>query len=192
MAMRNSATWRHILPSAWIAEPGLIPSSVTLDFGARLAPNCRPTQWSKPDRAKLAKTRMPPQPAPSTGAGQAHLWQKNCAPSPSGELLNLLATGPRAVALAALHVSESVLLELEGSHLLSAAEISGLLKETTLRNADQVDNRSCALASRNNRVDAEKLQEKQTLAVPPPAFSNHGFGKQVEPAHSDKSGRNHR
>lgn len=62
-----------------------------------------------------------------------------------------------------------------------------------LRNAaDQVDNRSCALASRNNRVDAEKLQEKQTLAVPPPAFSNHGFGKQVEPAHSDKSGRNHR
>jgi hypothetical protein len=26
MAMRNSATWRHILPSAWIAEPGLIPS----------------------------------------------------------------------------------------------------------------------------------------------------------------------
>ncbi|WP_143748636.1 hypothetical protein [Mesorhizobium sophorae] len=68
----------------------------------------------------------------------------------SGDLLKLLATRPRAVALAALHVSESVLLELEASELLSAAEIRGLLKDasTTLRNAaDQVDNRSCLIAS---------------------------------------------
>jgi hypothetical protein len=69
---------------------------------------------------------------------------------PSGDLVKLLATRPRAVALAALHVSESVLLELEASELLSAAQIRGLLKDasTTLRNAAvQVDNRSCLIAS---------------------------------------------
>ncbi|MGX5851092.1 hypothetical protein ACWGTO_28920 [Mesorhizobium sp. PL10] len=76
--------------------------------------------------------------------------KKKSRARPSGDLVKLLATRPRAVALAALHVSESVLLELEASHLLSAAEIRGLLKDasTTLRNAaDQVDNRSCAAAS---------------------------------------------
>lgn len=76
--------------------------------------------------------------------------KKKSRARPSGDLLNLLATRPRAVALAALHVSESVLLELEASHLLSAAEIRGLLKDasTTLRNAaDQADNRSCIVAS---------------------------------------------
>jgi len=41
----------------------------------------------------------------------------------SGDLLKLLATRPRAVALAALHVSESVLLELEASQVLSAADM---------------------------------------------------------------------
>jgi len=68
----------------------------------------------------------------------------------SGDLLKLLATRPRAVALAALHVNESVLLELEASEVLSAAEIRGLLRDAslTLRNAaDQADNRSCLVAS---------------------------------------------
>jgi len=68
----------------------------------------------------------------------------------SGDLLKLLATRPRAVALAALHVSESVLLELEASEVLSPAEIRGLLRDAslTLRNAaDQADNRSCLVAS---------------------------------------------
>ncbi|WP_457154969.1 hypothetical protein [Mesorhizobium sp. P5_C1] len=82
---------------------------------------------------------------------ETQLWQKKKARArASGDLLKLLATRPRAVALAALHVSESVLLELEASELLSAAEIRGLLKDasTTLRNAaDQVDNRSCLIAS---------------------------------------------
>lgn len=76
--------------------------------------------------------------------------KKKARARPSGDLLKLLATRPRAVALAALHVSESVLLELEASELLSAAEIRGLLKDasTTLRNAaEQVDNRSCLIAS---------------------------------------------
>ncbi|MDG4880904.1 hypothetical protein [Mesorhizobium sp. WSM4884] len=70
---------------------------------------------------------------------------------PNGDLVKLMATRPRAVALAALHVSESVLLELEASELLSAAEIRGLLRDasTTLRNAaDEVDNRSCLVASK--------------------------------------------
>ncbi|TIN30643.1 MAG: hypothetical protein E5Y31_06445 [Mesorhizobium sp.] len=76
--------------------------------------------------------------------------KKKARARPSGDLLKLLAARPRAVALAALHVSESVLLELEASELLSAAEIRGLLKDasTTLRNAaEQVDNRSCLIAS---------------------------------------------
>ncbi|QKC98594.1 hypothetical protein EB231_31090 [Mesorhizobium sp. NZP2298] len=68
----------------------------------------------------------------------------------SGDLLKLLATRPRAVALAALHVSESVLLELEASEVLSPSEIRGLLRDAslTLRNAaDHADNRSCLVAS---------------------------------------------
>ena len=68
----------------------------------------------------------------------------------SGDLLKLLATRPRAVALAALHVSELVLLELEASELLSPTEIRGLLKDasSTLRNAaDHADNRSCLVAA---------------------------------------------
>ncbi|AZN96424.1 hypothetical protein EJ066_03490 [Mesorhizobium sp. M9A.F.Ca.ET.002.03.1.2] len=76
--------------------------------------------------------------------------KKKSRTRPSSDLLKLLATRPRAVALAALHVSESVLLELEASELLSSAEIRGLLKDAsmTLRNAaDQTDNRSCLIAS---------------------------------------------
>ncbi|OBQ71277.1 hypothetical protein EB233_27765 [Mesorhizobium erdmanii] len=76
--------------------------------------------------------------------------KKKSRTRPSSDLLKLLATRPRAVALAALHVSESVLLELEASELLSARQIRGLLKDasTTLRNAaGQVDNRSCFIAS---------------------------------------------
>ena len=84
---------------------------------------------------------------------------------PSGDLLKLLATRPRAVALAALSVSESVLLELEASQLLSAAEIRGLLKDasTTLRNAaDQVDNRSCAVASEIVESMRENFKRNKT------------------------------
>ena len=83
----------------------------------------------------------------------------------SGDLLKLLATRPRAVALAALHVSESVLLELEASELLSAAEIRGLLRDasTTLRNAaDQVDNRSCLIASEIVESMRENFKRNKT------------------------------
>ncbi|MBZ9892205.1 hypothetical protein LB559_30180 [Mesorhizobium sp. BR1-1-3] len=78
------------------------------------------------------------------------MGKKKVRARPSSDLLKLLATRPRAVALAALHVSESMLLEFEASELLSAAEIRGLLKDAsmTLRNAaEQVDNRSCLIAS---------------------------------------------
>ncbi|MER9592618.1 hypothetical protein NKI94_28130 [Mesorhizobium australicum] len=75
--------------------------------------------------------------------------KKKSRTRPTSDLLKLLATRPRAVALAALHVSESVLLELEASELLSARQIRGLLKDAskTLRNAGQVDNRSSFIAA---------------------------------------------
>jgi len=78
------------------------------------------------------------------------MGRKKSHAKPSGDLRKLLATRPRAVALAALHVSESVLLELESSEILSASEIRGLLKDasTTLRNAaNKADSRSCLVAS---------------------------------------------
>jgi len=81
----------------------------------------------------------------------ATMAKRKSRAKPDGDLVKLLATRPRAIALAALHVSESVLLELEASELLSAAEIRGLLKDasTTLRNAaGEVDNRSCLAASK--------------------------------------------
>lgn len=68
----------------------------------------------------------------------------------SGDILVILASRPRAIALAALHISESLLLELEASEILTAREIRGVLKDAaaTLRNAtDQVDNRSSLVAS---------------------------------------------
>jgi len=91
--------------------------------------------------------------------------KKKARTKPSGDLLKLLATRPRAVALAALHVSESVLLELEASELLSAAEIRGLLRDasTTLRNAaDQVDNRSCLIASEIVESMRENFKRNKT------------------------------
>ena len=91
--------------------------------------------------------------------------KKKSRTRPSGDLLKLLATRPRAVALAALHVSESVLLELEASQLLSAAEIRGLLRDasTTLRNAaDQVDNRSCLIASEIVESMRENFKRNKT------------------------------
>ncbi|MFB9983913.1 hypothetical protein [Mesorhizobium kowhaii] len=91
--------------------------------------------------------------------------KKKARARPSGDLLKLLATRPRAVALAALHVSESVLLELEASELLSAAEIRGLLKDasTTLRNAaEQVDNRSCLIASEIVESMRENFKRNKT------------------------------
>lgn len=76
--------------------------------------------------------------------------KKKSRDRPSGDLLVLLASRPRGVALAALHVIESLLLELEASEILTAREIRGVLKDaaTTLRNAaGEVDNRSCLVAS---------------------------------------------
>jgi hypothetical protein len=67
----------------------------------------------------------------------------------SGDILVILASRPRAAALAALHISESLLLELEASEILTAREIRGVLKDAaaTLRNAtDQVDNGSSLAA----------------------------------------------
>lgn len=93
------------------------------------------------------------------------MTKKKSSARPSGDLLKLLAARPKAVALAALHVSESVLLELEASHLLSAAEIRGLLKDAskTLRNAaDHVDNRSCAVASEIVESMRENFKRNKT------------------------------
>ncbi|MBZ9670658.1 hypothetical protein FJ970_10245 [Mesorhizobium sp. B2-1-8] len=87
--------------------------------------------------------------------------KKKSRTRPTSDLLKLLATRPRAVALAALHVSESVLLELEASELLSARQIRGLLKDAsrTLRNAaGQVDNRSSFIAAEI----VESMQENFT------------------------------
>ncbi|MBZ9677700.1 hypothetical protein [Mesorhizobium sp. ES1-1] len=65
-----------------------------------------------------------------------------------GDLLVVQGNRPEAIALAALHVSEALLLELEASEILTAREIRGVLKDaaTTLRNAG-VENRSCIVAS---------------------------------------------
>ncbi|HXV31653.1 MAG TPA: hypothetical protein VD840_15110 [Sinorhizobium sp.] len=62
----------------------------------------------------------------------------------------VLKARPKAVALAALHITESLLLELEAAELLSPKEIRGLLKDamTTLQKASAQEGvRSCAVAS---------------------------------------------
>jgi hypothetical protein len=85
--------------------------------------------------------------------------------SPSGDLLVLLGSRPRAIALAALHVSESLLLELEAYEVLSASEIRGLLKDAaiTLRNAaDQADNRSCLIAGETVESMRENFKRSKT------------------------------
>ena len=58
--------------------------------------------------------------------------------------------GARAIALAALHVNEFILLQLQAVDLLSTREIYGLLKdaELTLRNAgEHVSDQNCLAAS---------------------------------------------
>ncbi|ASY66015.1 hypothetical protein SJ05684_b50330 (plasmid) [Sinorhizobium sojae CCBAU 05684] len=63
---------------------------------------------------------------------------------------NVLKAKRKAIALAALHITESLLLELEASELLSPKEIRGLLKDamTTLRKAGRQEGmRNCTVAS---------------------------------------------
>lgn len=62
----------------------------------------------------------------------------------------VLKARPKAIALAALHITESLLLELEAAEILSQKEIRGLLKDalTTLQKASrQEGTRNCAVAS---------------------------------------------
>lgn len=62
----------------------------------------------------------------------------------------VLKAKPKAIALAALHITESLLLELEASELLSSKEIRGLLKDAmaTLQKAGRQEGiRNCAVAS---------------------------------------------
>ncbi|MBP2234663.1 hypothetical protein J2Z31_001153 [Sinorhizobium kostiense] len=62
----------------------------------------------------------------------------------------VLKAKPKAIALAALHITESLLLELEAAELLSAKEIRGLLKDavTTLQKAGRQQGlRSCTSAA---------------------------------------------
>lgn len=62
----------------------------------------------------------------------------------------VLKAKPKAIALAALHITESLLLELEAAELLSPREIRGLLKDamTTLQKAGRQEGlRSCTVAS---------------------------------------------
>ncbi|ODR89662.1 hypothetical protein A8M32_20360 [Sinorhizobium alkalisoli] len=62
----------------------------------------------------------------------------------------VLKAKPKAIALAALHIMESLLLELEASELLSSKEIRGLLKDamTTLQKAGRQEGmRNCTVAS---------------------------------------------
>ncbi|OHV81913.1 hypothetical protein [Ensifer sp. LCM 4579] len=61
----------------------------------------------------------------------------------------VLKAKPKAIALAALHITESLLLELEASELLSSKEIRGLLKDamTTLQKAGRQEGmRNCTVA----------------------------------------------
>ncbi len=56
----------------------------------------------------------------------------------------------RAIALAALHINESILLQLQAADLLSSREIANLLNDAklTLRNAgEHVRDKSCVAAS---------------------------------------------
>jgi hypothetical protein len=62
----------------------------------------------------------------------------------------ILNAKPRAIALAALYISESVLLELQASEILSSKDIRGLLRDaaTTLRGAGaQGKKKTCRAAS---------------------------------------------
>jgi hypothetical protein len=62
----------------------------------------------------------------------------------------LLRANPRAIALAALYICESILVELHSSEVLSSKEIRGLLKDaaTTLRGAQtQGKKKTCLAAS---------------------------------------------
>ncbi|MER8632984.1 hypothetical protein NKI77_23350 [Mesorhizobium opportunistum] len=84
---------------------------------------------------------------------------------PGGDLPVVQGNRPKAIALAALHLSEALLLELEASEILTAREIRGVLKDaaTTLRNAaTQVDNRSCMVAS--EMVEAIRESFKKSKA----------------------------
>lgn len=82
---------------------------------------------------------------------------------PSGDLPVLLGSRPKAIALAALHVSESLLLELEASEVLTAREVKGVLKDaaTTLRNAADQDSRSCFVASEIVESMREKFKKSR-------------------------------